>query len=784
MIRYYDAAAAIQVIGGIFLNPKLLDMEEKYMFNEDDFKEGIHSVLFGAMYNLHQLGAKEVTIATIEDYLKERPSKYAIYQNFNGQDYLSKLEEITQVAAFDYYYSRLKKMTLLRMYYKAGMDLSDLYDDNNILDTKKMQAQNEWLDNHSLSEIANIVDQKVLNIRLKYVDNTDDDFIQAGKGAAALIDRLQQTPEVGYPLYGKFVNTIHRGARLKKLYLRSAATGVGKALPNSMIIPTPQGDRRVMDIKVGDYLFDAFGNPTQVKGVYPQGEENIWAIKFADDRIAYCSEHHLWSYCTIEQNEEDKQQRKFLVDETKDLAKIIQDKNEMYCFIPMQKAIKYVEKNFIIAPYLVGALLENNEKTLQCLFARENIVYDPYEYLQGSISQRIDLLNGFLDSGPANKVFEDGNKYEIYILSTQVKDYVVALGRSLGYYTTVDMDQSGYYFIQMTDVNAGLDENITTYLPIVSIEPVNAQEETTCFYVDNPEHLFIMSQGIVTHNTRAMIADACNIACDQIFDELKNEWIPNGTKEPTIFISTEQDEEEIQTMMLAFLSAVDEEHILTGEYYQGERERVLRAAEILSDSPLQIKKLSDFSMQDVENVIKYAVKEYDCRYVMFDYLHSSMKILSEVGGRSGVKGLREDNILFLMSVKLKDLCNQLGVFIMTSTQLNGDFTTAKIYDQNLLRGAKSIADKIDTGMIMLQVTNEDREALSKIVERLGVDIPDIKISVYKNRRGRYKDILLWAKAKRGICRIEPLFVTDYSMTVIPMEDTHIIVTPNKENENQ
>ena len=31
-----------------------------------------------------------------------------------------------------------------------------------------------------------------------------------------------------FPLYGPLVNTVTRGARLKKFYLRSAGTGVGK----------------------------------------------------------------------------------------------------------------------------------------------------------------------------------------------------------------------------------------------------------------------------------------------------------------------------------------------------------------------------------------------------------------------------------------------------------------------------------------------------------------------------------------------------------------------------
>ena len=35
-----------------------------------------------------------------------------------------------------------------------------------------------------------------------------------------------------------------------------------------------------------------------------------------------------------------------------------------------------------------------------------------------------------------------------------------------------------------------------------------------------------------------------------------------------------------------------------------------------------------------------------------------MKILSEVSSKTGIKGLREDNVLFMLSIKLKDLCNQ------------------------------------------------------------------------------------------------------------------------------
>ena len=122
----------------------------------------------------------------------------------------------------------MKKMTLLRMYDNIGINLSWLYDVDNIFDTKKKQAQEDWLDNNSLDNIADLIDKKITDVKLKYINNVEDNYAQAGDGVLDLIERLKKNPELGYPLYGPFINTVTRGARLKKFYLRSAATGVRK----------------------------------------------------------------------------------------------------------------------------------------------------------------------------------------------------------------------------------------------------------------------------------------------------------------------------------------------------------------------------------------------------------------------------------------------------------------------------------------------------------------------------------------------------------------------------
>jgi hypothetical protein len=49
------------------------------------------------------------------------------------------------------------------------------------------------------------------------------------------------------------------------------------------------------------------------------------------------------------------------------------------------------------------------------------------------------------------------------------------------------------------------------------------------------------------------------------------------------------------------------------------------------------------------------------------------------------------------------------------------------------------------------------------------------MSIYKNRRGRYKGLYLWCKADLGCCRINPMFATTYDYELIPIDDMKIVL---------
>jgi len=290
--------------------------------------------------------------------------------------------------------------------------------------------------------------------------------------------------------------------------------------------------------------------------------------------------------------------------------------------------------------------------------------------------------------------------------------------------------------------------------------------------------LYMRSAPTSVGKTRLALGDACNLGTNEIYSTELNRWVKNGIASPTLFITTELEMDEVQTPLLAFLSGVNETKILDGEYSGDEEARVDYAIKVLQKGQLWIEYLPNFSYQDIENTVKRYFLNNKIRYFFFDYLHTTMKMLAEVGKEAGGIRLREDNILHMFSTNLKELCNELGIFMYTSTQVSGDWESRKTANQNILRGAKAIADKLDVGMIALKPTKEDLDALKPILEK-GFELveqPNLVFHIYKLRRSPYQGVKVWSYVDLGTCRLKNLFVTKNDYTLIPVQSLNIEVT--------
>ena len=136
-----------------------------------------------------------------------------------------------------------------------------------------------------------------------------------------------------------------------------AGAGAGKSIPNSTMIPTPNGWKKVSEIKEGDFLFDQEGNPTKVLGVFPQGKKEVYEITFGDKRTAKCCIDHIWSVHKDTWKDKNKFKDYTLKEILEDTwEKIDKRGHKSHQFsIPCSKAVKYnATEKLTIDPYLLG----------------------------------------------------------------------------------------------------------------------------------------------------------------------------------------------------------------------------------------------------------------------------------------------------------------------------------------------------------------------------------------------------------------------------------------------
>ena len=279
---------------------------------------------------------------------------------------------------------------------------------------------------------------------------------------------------------------------------------------------------------------------------------------------------------------------------------------------------------------------------------------------------------------------------------------------------------------------------------------------------------YLISGSTGSGKSRQMIGHACTIAFPERFDTKKNKWIVTGKGEKVLFFGTEMEKDETQTMILAHISGINEDKILNN-YYENpeEKQRIYDAIKVMQhyqDNFIFVR-VGDPSIGQVKSLIRKEVLKYDIKYVFYDYIFSSPGLLTEYKNLN----LREDVILTLLSTALKDLANELNIFIMSGTQLNGNWQDFKgLRNQNLIRGSKGIVDKIDVGGISLPVTQEEHQTIDILARKLGKDLPTQVQDIYKVRRGKYNRVRIWSKVDLGTCRTEDLFLTDAEGNEIPI----------------
>ncbi len=285
-----------------------------------------------------------------------------------------------------------------------------------------------------------------------------------------------------------------------QVYEISGAAGTGKAQPISTMIPTPTGPKKLGDLKVGEYIFDKNGKETKILGIYDQGKRDVYRITFEDGRETFASKEHLWNYYTKD-GDIDTKTTEELIDKLKAYK---------YIDIPICSAVEYPTKKYKIDPYLVGVCT--------------GVPYDmkiQEEYLYGDSSQRRSLIQGLFD---VRGQIKDGKLTYItrnFELAADIREILFSLGYKASITIYLNHGNDPCYTLHVECKNSekhkffklerkkltalslctAPDTVDNTKIAIQAIVKMGYQEEMRCLYVDNPEHLYLTNDFIVTHNT-------------------------------------------------------------------------------------------------------------------------------------------------------------------------------------------------------------------------------------------------------------------------------------------
>jgi F-box protein 18 (helicase) len=263
-----------------------------------------------------------------------------------------------------------------------------------------------------------------------------------------------------------------------------AFAGTGKSQDVDCIVQTPNGPKRIGDIKVGDAVFASDGSHTTVVGVYPQGVLPTYKVSFRDKTHTYCNDEHLWNVQTSEARSKGRGYK------TVKLKQIFDKGVKFDCgvyryYIPLCSPVKYSHREYTIHPYILGCLLgdgyishttpvltskdrdiidrilqvidkrmyitedtDNNDRRdryfLSCnenqnLYKQELLRLDlhgkrsgdkfiPEVYKQGSIEQRLELLKGLMDTDGCIKKNRSSYSTISKRLALDVRELVQSLG--------------------------------------------------------------------------------------------------------------------------------------------------------------------------------------------------------------------------------------------------------------------------------------------------------------------------------------------------------------------
>lgn len=367
-------------------------------------------------------------------------------------------------------------------------------------------------------------------------------------------------------------------------------TGQGKASINSELVLTPTGWKRMGDMQVGDKVICPDGTVSNVIGVYPQGETDVYNVSFYDGRTIKCCPQHLWKVYYVNTVPH----RRWRVVDTLEVKRLISMPNpRVYVPLIEQPFVGFHNGDLPLDPYLVGVLLGDGAITTgsisickldievieRCRKPLEDLGYYlqrddsrnayairanrdtlprgnnpllnilkelgmhgcrawekviPEVYMNAPYEARLALIQGLMDTDgyvgksgemsftTTSQIMADQFRHlshgfgDICTMVPKTKNYTykgeTKAGR-MSWNLLVRSQKPSQYFSLTRKKERVCDDNQYAKDLKMAVRSVDfvGRDQTTCIAIDHPEHLYITTNFVVTHNTFCALSAACRI---------------------------------------------------------------------------------------------------------------------------------------------------------------------------------------------------------------------------------------------------------------------------------
>jgi deoxycytidine triphosphate deaminase len=299
----------------------------------------------------------------------------------------------------------------------------------------------------------------------------------------------------------------------------------GKALAIDTPIPTPRGWRPMGDLRIGEYVFDENGRPTEVVAATGIMMNRPCAtVEFSDGQQIVADLDHRW---VTTSKQERKGRRPGTVRTTREIAASLRKGDEWNHHVQLAGPAQYPPQPLPVDPYVLGIWLGDGtaskaeitvgEGELEAMGLLRN-KHVPEIYLRASIEQRTALLQGLMDS---DGYIDDYGRCEFVNTNERISNAVLELAASLGLrptkrkkrVTLYGIEQKPAYQVKFAPtpaipvfrlrrkadrIRAGRHHQFRAITDVRSCEP----RPVRCIEVSNPTGLFLAGPGYIpTHNS-------------------------------------------------------------------------------------------------------------------------------------------------------------------------------------------------------------------------------------------------------------------------------------------